>query len=250
MSEKATLEQKLNRLTASGVAAGGARALTGPPETLLHLILREIDDIVLPRVLHLDIAGGRNVSCEVTSRRLLRVLGKVGGAAGKLDGTALAADDAETVAKLRAYLEAAIGKSTAVAATHKMLERSVEPGEMGISALALAEAWGMPLDGGASRDARAVVEDLAAHAGDAVLAWHVEGGDAGGDPALIATLKELPLGPDGGLLASTPGPALSLVQRADGSVLVVGRQGATGFALAAQPAAKDALVARWRSLTS
>lgn len=251
MTDKAALENKLERLAASGMTAGGARSLTGTPDDILRLILREIDDIVLPRTLRLEGAGRRAVSCEVTSRRLVRLLGAVGGAAGSVEGQTLANDDSMHQ-PVRAYLEALIGQSPSVLATLHPLGRDVAAGEMGISARALADAWGLALDPRTDLSSGALVAGLVEGVGDTVLAWQSSGDtpDSGGSDTLVDELAQLPLGSDSPLLPSGAAVAISaMVQSDDETAICVARRGETTLAMMIRADAVPAALRIWRQLT-
>ncbi|MEO1455812.1 MAG: hypothetical protein AAFV31_18555 [Pseudomonadota bacterium] len=249
MTDKTTLDQKLERLAASGLAPGGAHTLSGNADDILRRILRQIDDIVLPRSLRLESAGRRVVTCDVTARRLVRVAG-LGGAVAGVEGQTLGDDTMHE--PLRAYFEALVASGAPLQATVTELDRAVEAGEMGVSARALADAWGLPLEPRALLTGDRLIETLVNGLGDAVLAWRSDGAthQSGGSDELAQDLTALPLGPDTPLLPPGISPVMTTITLADGEVAIcTARAADTTLALSVKAAAANDVLRLWRQLT-
>ncbi|MEM1064287.1 MAG: hypothetical protein AAGJ74_02195 [Pseudomonadota bacterium] len=230
MNDKASLEAKLAAVAEAGLPGAKGRALRGDSHTaLMAAVLREIDALVLPRTLTIDGAGGRRIRCEVTGRRLLRVYGDAGGAHRTLEGRDLDGGEDTLAGELGAYFEAAFGDLREIHARVSPLEREVGPADPGISAGALADAWGLTLAGPIADGA--VIDSFLAELGEATQAWRLIGGDdcaSAGDSAALDRLEgmaaEALLPPDDSgvmtALALSDGGDTVIAARADGMTLL------------------------------
>ena len=247
MSDEASLERKLERLSASGIDTGASRTLSGDREALLRQILNEIDDIVLGRSLRLEASATRAVTVEVTGRRILKVLGDVGAATGNLEGRSLDVEGGSDATALRGYFDALIGSAKTVRATMQPLGRTVSAGEMGLSARSLADAWSIALEPRADADGDALAAGLIADLGDAVLGWRMIGADpeSGGADSSTEALAGLPLDPGTGLLPPDSPNAVTVIQRASDAIAIVRIAGAT-LALHLTAQAAPRAVELWR----
>lgn len=253
MSDETSLERKLERLAASGLATGASRQLTGDPDGLLRQILIEIDDTVLPRSLRLEASATRAATIEIKGRRLLKVLGNVGPASAHLEGRPLDAEGEDDTAALKAYFEALVGSAKTVRATMQPLDRTPSAGELGLSARALADAWSINLEPRADADGPRVAAGLISDLGDAVLGWRIDGEtqQAGGSDVAVATLSDLPLAPDTPLLSPSARYAMAVIHRRDGeSAIVVARIETTTVALHLAAQAATRAVSLWRKIAA
>ncbi len=226
------------------------RALRGDSHAaLMAAVLREIDTLVLPRTLTIDAAGGRRIRCEVTGRRLLRVYGDAGGAHQALEGRDLDGGDPALAGELGAYFEAAFGEARALHARVGPLEREVGPADPGISASALADAWGLALAGPAGADG-AVIDSYLAELGEATQAWRLIGGEESASAGESEALDRLDGVEADALLPPGDGAAMTALSLAEGGDTVIAAR-ADGMTLLAALAPGSAARAAglWRRVT-
>ena len=234
MTGKSTLEEKLERLAAAGMAEPGGRRIEGEGDELITGILREIDDIVLPRRLIFETPLGRKAICEVTRRRILRVSGNVG-ASEAIAGTDLSADDVTERDDLRAYFNGLIAGASFLRVTSAALGRDVSPADIGVSARHLADSWGLRFERADSEEAAARLDDYLAELGKDVSAWILSGGDdqaSSGDADAVGELETLLAGDSPPILPDGQTIAFASVSRPDLSVAyIVARFGTTHLSL-------------------
>lgn len=171
------LEERLQKLAAAGVAGPGGRALRSVSQAvLLRRILDEIGETVLPRRLRLSAGEDRAVVLTAANGRLLRIEGVEGGgalgdAAGEVSGRPFEPADVSLAEPLRAlFLALARGVDT-VMIRHEAFDNALDPERAGLSAEALADAWGIAGTADGATPAADAIDDFLARSQDLVSAW-------------------------------------------------------------------------------
>lgn len=256
LSDKSRLDARLAALASAGVSGAEGRRLVAPDaDGLLARILNEIDETPMPRKLDF-VFGDRVLSCDATGRRLLRVhpdAAQDGADWGAIADTEIDASDASALASLRQLLLGLCDGRTDVMVRTGPLGRMVEPGEFGVAARKLFEAWDLQDNRPTSDEPAAALRAFVAAAGDLADAWSLaENGaiaETGGDAsAFEAAGVADPFGLDAFSGEDGDMPALIALgprQRAEQS-LVLGRWRDVECALVIKEADLAAVMALWR----
>lgn len=176
MNGKSTLEARLARLAASGTAGSEGRIVRGrSSEALLLQILDEIAETIMPRRVHLSTPPGAKLSLDIANGRLIRVAAAEGspGFLGmdELTGTAFDPDDAEQAGALRSLFDTLLDGTDMLTFRPEVLEESFDPHHAGLSASALAEAWGIELETGGAPEAALAVDTFLSSIQNDISAW-------------------------------------------------------------------------------
>lgn len=201
MSDFSRLESKLRKLAERERPNPGRRTLSGAnAEARLKHLLGEVDEIILPRQLHLSTGPDATLSFAVASRRLQAVLAplpKVATAAEDFAGKALGAGDDATLGTLKAVVLAVLGSEKEITIrTERQTPNTSFPGESGVPVGALARSWGISPDdlGGGAPDPIEALTRFLSRAGENAVAWlRIDGEDVsatGGPEAEVATLGD------------------------------------------------------------
>lgn len=241
------------------VGRGGAREIGPGGAPGLAAILREIDQTVLAR--RLTFANGRNGSVALLAyrRRLLRIEGVspdgLAGEAGEISGIVLTGADDSTVARLGDLLRAFADGAAQISVLTAAPEEDAPGQANGVSAEALAAAWGVDLYGAAGPGGAVSVTGFLERCGPlATAAMLFSGGtlrDSRGSEDDLAALQ-----PVAGLRAgSVPLPGaqprggryFTLLRRGagDGRLLVLAGQGDETVLILAPAAHLSGIVACW-----
>ena len=149
------LEQKLAKLRQRDRAPGDVRTLRGGSDKLLSAILSEIDETILPRRVSFAVDDGETFHLAVGNRRLQALVApapKVEGAEKIFDVELKSADD-DAVVRLKAVIEAVIGKGEALVVSTARFKDYSPPSDVGVPVDQLGKAWGIG-DGKGPTDAK------------------------------------------------------------------------------------------------
>lgn len=200
MNGKATLEARLARLAAAGVAGPEGRPIRATSKHGLPArLLSEIAATVLPRRLGFSTASGAEVTLAAANGRLLRVESATGAPAflGMDDvlGRAFDPDGAEQDAeRIRDLLEGLTNGTDTVFVRAEALPDSFDPERAGLSAPRLAEAWGIELEPAEREEPAIMIDNFLSAAQAAVRAWIMTGpetseSEGSGDDDLVDELR-------------------------------------------------------------
>lgn len=146
MSEPNALAQKLAVLSArEAVDQTGARMISeGGVPSPVAAILREVDDTVLERCLAFR-CGGTTVRIVAAGRRIRGVVSVSPKSKADVIGQVLSREDPDVVQAAHDLLEKLCGQAENMTVRSLPTEPFGKGGERGVSALGLAELWGVPL---------------------------------------------------------------------------------------------------------
>ncbi len=146
MSDQRRLQDKLEKLMAARAGVSGARRLEAKGQKALQrLVLQEIDETILARLLTLKNEIGATIGLEVSNRRVLRFIQlpaddpAIG--LGLVDQAIDTADGPEASMLLQMLGDLIAEGSWLQVGTGK-IARDIFPTEIGCSAQALSQAWG------------------------------------------------------------------------------------------------------------
>ncbi len=189
MTDKARLQNRLEKLAAFGVAGPRGRLLDlAGPGGALGAVLREIDETALPQRLIFQSSTTRLLTCEASGRRIITADAPSQSVAG-----AVLPDDPAGLDALKAAIETGFAGAAPVFVNGATIDQAGSLGDSGVSASALAEAWGIPIGGEtATPPPLAAILDAV---GGLATAWVRVGHEGttgrGGDPGHSAELETL-----------------------------------------------------------
>lgn len=172
---------RLNGLGHRKLSESDTRALT-------TALLRDIDETILPRRVEVVTNAGQRFSLEIAGRRLLRlVVAGSGGSVGQPD------DPIEAAKALAAELKRALLRSTEITLQSFRMDDTEDRMDVGCSAVALAAALGLDLEGLAGESMTdKVMRALDRHAlAGLVLDGHGQQKQHLGDPDLSERLSHI-----------------------------------------------------------
>jgi len=180
MTDRKTLERRLEALASVGVASSNGRMSRSlGPNSLLRRLLVELDLAIMPRRLAVETDLGRAASFLVANSRLIRIESMVGG--GSDVGSDLKANDAELNARLEGQFRALLDGAKEMTTLTVSVVEGVDPQAAGPSARALAQAWGIALEV-PDLTSSEIIDAFLGRVKETVLAWKIVGGDGSGDP--------------------------------------------------------------------
>lgn len=250
--DRASLEDRLHKLAAAGLGEQDGRTFrAATPEGLLRAVLSELDTVVMPREVRLEVVGGKVLPIEAANRRILSY-----GPDAEVDWRGIDPSDAEASEGLKKRLLDMIGDAKSVKLTYVPMERDFDPTETGISVAALAEGWNARIGGGG--ELGEFLDTLMALAGDdgLVLGWLVQEGEvieSIGNEDIADGLRELNESNRSTELLESAGPAdaawrfAAVTDDADGDVAtVVACHGSTRILMAVAPGKLGEITDVWR----
>jgi len=183
MSDIDRLTRNLQKLAApiEPTRQPGRTVLATGEHGVLRSVLQEIDATILGREIVFQIDAGTALVIEAANRRLLRLKAPDVDPAtipDRLIGQPILESDTVLLDKLRCLLADFARSADKVFVETSRLGRTIDPGEVGCSAVSLAAKWGIDLGNGAKINPADRFENFVLACGDISLASVVIAGDA------------------------------------------------------------------------
>lgn len=251
------LEQKLVQLASVTVPSPTGHKLRAEKSVaLVGALLKEIDQVVLPRTLRIKNARGRSLFLDVSSRRLLRVRTQMsrGRRRFALEPDISNPDTLDAVQQqVRGFLKGSQEISLKIEKTETM------PGGVptGVSALMLAQRWGLPLASGVNQPPEKVMAGFLSQNQTLFRAGYVRTdsySDMFGDEVWFGTLEQhveaaVAQGALSADLADSAGSLIILSRRDASEEVAIARLGPVVAALILSEGAAAKLPEQWRAAT-
>jgi len=175
MSDHKRLRDKVAEIlgTDPGATPATRKLQAADPAGLIRAMLQEADETVLSRLVSFENQHGQTIGMEIANRRILRFIQLPPSDGPNSDAAIIDQPIAQATGaqadQLRELLNGFLENTAVLQVRTSKMTRATDPAEIGCAPEALADAWGVALNGEAAQDTS--IQDFVSAAQATSLAW-------------------------------------------------------------------------------